>query len=146
MSSSNKIILLITALLLVNSVNGLAISREDLANGYFVGKTDVPGPFYVAECNVSEDGRTVIFRDAKGDSLRRDNDCLGGFEIVNDIVSVKAHCTSSGENLDFEVNMQNVTKEQLQHGVRVYARGDETNRVWTPFKVQKQSEPFFPKK
>jgi hypothetical protein len=137
--------LVLAALFLAGQSLAFAITREDLADGYFVGKADVPGPGYVAECHVSTDGSAVVFRDARGDSLRKDMDCTGGFEVANDIATVKVTCLSTAEDILFEVDLRNVTKAQLESGVRVNARGSITSGQWTPFKVQKQSQPFFPK-
>ena len=81
-----KSILLMVATLLASS-SAFAISTRDLSGGYLIGLMAIEGPFYAVEFKVNSAGTSLIFRDGNMDSVRKNSDCTGGFEISGDIVS-----------------------------------------------------------
>ena len=128
----------------VHVLQNSPITRADLADGYLVGKMDIEGPYYAAEFKVSKFGNAVTFRDASIETVRANNDCLGGFEIENTIIKVNVSCKSlKGNELIFEIDMTHVTPELLKKGVRVMVRSEATDNKWVPFRIRKQKKPFF---
>ncbi|MDG0816320.1 hypothetical protein [Bdellovibrio svalbardensis] len=121
------------------------ISKEDFLDSYIVGKLAIEGPYYAVEFKVNAAGDRIVFRNGNMDEVSPNEDCVGnGISIKKNIMSLAVACKSmGGATLNFDINVEGLTKEALAKGAKVMVRSEATQGQWVPFNIIQRKKSFF---
>lgn len=123
----------------------ISISKEDFLDSYIVGKLAIEGPYYAVEFKVNAAGDRIVFRNGNMDEVNPKDDCVGNAININkNILNLSVACKSmGGAVLNFEINVEGLTKDDLKKGAQVMVRSEATQGEWIPFNIIQRKKSFF---